>query len=169
MEISFRKLEDKEEDYLKLYNWCKQKFIYEWFEQRVLTYNEIVNKYKNKLNKKEQDLFIIKYNDLDIGFIQVYKYNDNLPVEVTNAYEYDMFIGEEEYLNKGIGKEIMNAINNIIYETYKANTIILRPFKRNIRSVKCCLKSGFKEVYEYLGKDTLGNPEMITVLLNDRK
>lgn len=45
--ISFRKIEDND-DYIKLYNCCKNKYVYEWFEQRILSYDEIVNKYKNK-------------------------------------------------------------------------------------------------------------------------
>ena len=47
-----------------------------------------------------------------------------------------IFIGEEEYLNKGIGKKIFDSINNIIYKKYNAYSIILRPFKRNERAIK---------------------------------
>lgn len=158
--ISFRDLSSN--DFLKLYEWCKQEFVYEWFEQRILSYDEIVNKYERKLKEGKQDLYIILYDDKDIGLVQIYKYNDN-------TYEYDLFIGEEEYLNKGIGTKVVNKVNSIIYDKYKVDSIILRPFKRNIRAIKCYLKCGFKTIDEYLGKDTLGNPEMITVLLNDRK
>ncbi len=158
--INFRDLSSN--DFLKLYEWCKQEFIYEWFEQRILSYDEIVNKYERKLKEGKQDLYIIVYDDKDIGLVQIYKYNDN-------NYEYDLFIGEENYLDKGIGTKVVNKINNIIYTKYKADSIILRPFKRNIRAIKCYLKCGFKIIDEYLGKDTLGNDEMITVLMNDRK
>ena len=89
--------------------------------------------------------------------VQIYKYDDN-------TYEYDLFIGEENYLNKGIGTIIVNKVNNYIYDKYKAKSIILRPFKRNIRAIKCYEKCGFKYISEYLGKDTLGNPEVIVVL-----
>jgi len=155
--ITFRKLEDNNENYIKLYTWCQNKFVYEWFEQRILSYEEIVNKYKKKLNEKKQELLIIKCNNKDIGLVQIYKYDDN-------TYEYDLFIGEEEYLNKGIGTIIVNKINNCIYDKYRVNNIILRPFKRNIRAIKCYEKCGFKYESEYLGKDTLGNPEVISVL-----
>ena len=157
MLITFRDLKDTENEYRQLHKWCSNKFVYEWFEQRILSYDEIVSKYQNKLKKKIQDLFIIKCDDKDIGLVQIYKYKDNI-------YEYDLFIGIEEYLNKGIGTIIVNEINDIIYKKYKANSIILRPFKRNIRAIKCYKKCGFKQIDEYLGKDTLGNPEVITVL-----
>ena len=166
--ITLRKLEDKNEEYIQLHKWCSKEFVYEWFEQRILSYEEIVNKYKNKLEQERQKLFIIQSNNEDIGFAQIYKYNNDLPVEATpNTYEYDLFIGEGEYLNKGIGKEVMDIMINKIRDEYKGDSILLRPFKRNIRSIKCCLKCGFKEIYEYLGKDTLGNPEKYVVLIKE--
>lgn len=168
--ISFRKLRDNEEDYLKLYNWCSQEYIYEWFEQRKLSYYEIVNKYQSKINKNEQELYIIKCDNQDIGLVQVYKYKNDLDLdklkEYKNVYEYDVFIGEKNYLNNGIGKQIIKLINSIIYTKYNAECIILRPFKRNIRAIRCYEKCGFRNIYEYVGSDTLGNKEKIIVLIN---
>ena len=90
--IELRKL--NELDFKKLYEWCSKEFVYEWFEQRILSYEEIVNKYKSKMEQDKQKLFIIKYDNKDIGYAQIYKYSDTLPVEVTpNTYEYDLFIG----------------------------------------------------------------------------
>ena len=155
--ITFRNLKDNQDEYKKLHKWCQNKFVYEWFEQRILSYDEIVNKYKNKLTEKKQELLIIKCNDKDIGLVQIYRYDDI-------TYEYDLFIGEEEYLDKGIGSIIVDKINDIIHNKYKVNNIILRPFKRNIRAIKCYEKCGFKYISEYQGKDTLGNPEIIVIL-----
>lgn len=171
--ISFRKLRDTKEDYEKLYNWCKNKSVYEWFEQRILSYDEIVNKYKSKIKKKEQTLYIIKSNNKDIGLIQIYKFKNDINISYLDKYrnicEYDLFIGEEEYLNKGIGKKIFDSINNIIYKKYNAYSIILRPFKRNERAIKCYEKCNFEKVNEYVGTDTLGNKENIIVLVNEKE
>ena len=68
---------DKKDNYKLMYKWCSQEFIYEWFEQRKLSYEEIENKYKNKLLANQQQLFFINYNDNKIGFVQIYKYDDN--------------------------------------------------------------------------------------------
>ena len=57
----------------------------------------------------------------------------------------------------------------MIYDKYNADAIILRPFKRNIRAIKCYEKCDYKIIKEYDGKDTLGNPEIISVLLNTKK
>ncbi len=153
--ITLRKLHATEKDYLKLYSWCQNKFVYEWFEQRILSYDEIVKKYQNKLQKKIQDLYIIKLNQKDIGLVQIYKFENDITLaeldKYRNIYEYDLFIGEKEYLNKGIGPKVVNFINKLIYKKYNADLIILRPFKRNIRAIKCYQKCGFREILEYEG------------------
>ncbi len=166
--ITLRNLENNSNDFEKLYKWCQNKSIYEWFEQRKLTKEEIIKKYQNKLNKKEQDLYIIQYQNKDIGLAQIYKYENDINLKYDNCYEYDLFIGDIEYLNKGIGTEIVKKINNLIYKNYKSDYIILRPFKRNIRAIKCYQKCGFEKVLEYNSTDTLGNTEEIVVLINKR-
>ena len=166
--ILLKEFIDTEDTYKKIYEWCQNKDVYEWFEQRILTYDEIVSKYKNKLLNKKQDLYLINYNNKDIGLVQIYKYEDDINLNYNNTYEYDLFIGNTNYLNKGIGKEIVELIDNLIYTKYKSDYIILRPFKRNIRAIKCYQKCGFKIIKEYKGKDTLGNSEDIVVLINSR-
>lgn len=167
--ITLVKFSDHEDNYKLMHKWCSQKFIYEWFEQKKLSYDEIVNKYKTKLITRKQELFFVSYNEKNIGFVQIYKYEDNKLDKLNkynNIYEYDIFIGEEEYLSKGIGTEIVNYINKYIYNKYLADCIILRPFKRNIRAIKCYEKNRFDIIYEYDDVDTLGNKETFLVLMN---
>ena len=166
--ITFRSLKDTEKDYKQLHKWCSKDYVYEWFEQRILSYDEIVNKYQKKLNDQIQKLFIIKSNNKDIGLVQIYKYDEILD-NYKNVYEYDIFIGEEDYLNKGIGKKVIAKANEMIYKDYHADAIILRPFKRNIRAIKCYKKCGFKHINDYDGFDTLGNPEVISVLIKEQR
>ena len=167
--IDLTRFTDKKDSYELMYKWCSQEFIYEWFEQRKLSYEEIENKYKNKLLANQQQLFFINYNDNKIGFVQIYKYDDKKSESLKkydSIYEYDIFIGESEYLSRGIGTQIIKYVNNYIYEKYLCDCIVLRPFKRNERAVKCYEKCGFEIVDEYIGSDTLGNKEKMIVLLN---
>jgi len=162
---------DTDDIYKLIYKWCSEKFIYEWFEQRVLSYDEIVAKYRKKLLDGKQKLFLISYDEKLIGFVQIYRYSDLVFDELKkykNIYEYDIFIGEKDYLYKGIGKEAISIINEFIYDNYLADCIILRPFKRNISAIKCYQKCGFRLVKEYDGKDTIGNNEKIVILINNK-
>lgn len=167
--LKFRLMIDNKEDYQKVYKWCQEKFVYEWFEQRKLSYEEIVNKYSNKINKSNQTVLIMEYENIPIGLLQFNKYVDNLEVinkkNFKNIYEYDLFIGKEAYLSKGIGKTIINTIDNYLFKEKNADAIILRPFKRNIRAIKCYQKCGYQMISEYLGKNTIGDLEVICVML----
>ena len=173
MEITFRKLENKDYDFKLLYNWCKKEYIYEWFEQRELSFEEIVSKYQRKLTTNKQDLFIIICDDKEIGFLQIYKFENDIELKAIedyhNIYEFDIFIGEETCLSKGIGSIIVKQVNDMIYSKYNADAIMLRPFKRNIRAIKCYEKCGYEVIDEYDGLDTLNNPVKITILLNTKK
>ena len=162
--IIFSKLTDDEKNYKKIYKWCQNKIVYEWFEQRKLSFEEIKEKYHNKIISKKQDLFIINYDNKDIGLVQIYKYDGN----IINAFEYDLFIGEIDYLGKGVGTIIVNLINEKIFNEYMANSIILRPFKRNIRACNCYKNSGFRIIREYDDVDTLGNKETIVEFIKNR-
>ena len=170
--ISFRKLIESDNDFKLLYKWCQNKSVYEWFEQRKLSFEEIKNKYTKKIKEKQQELFIIQYNNIDIGLIQLYRFEndiDNIKInELKNIYEFDIYIGEEEFLSKGIGLIVVKKITEMIYSQYNADAIILRPFKRNIRALKCYIKNGYEIIDEYSGKDSLNNIETIVVLLNKR-
>lgn len=170
MDITFRLLKNNDNEFKQIHKWCENKFVYEWFEQRVLSLDEITKKYKNKLEKDIQKLFIIQYKGKDIGLVQLYKFEYDIKIDelnkYKNIYEFDLFIGEKEYLSKGIGTDIVRLINEKVYSKYLADAIILRPFKRNIRAIKCYEKCNYKLIKEYNGKDTLGNSEVILVLLN---
>ena len=172
MNISIRHFEDKKEEYIKIYKWCQNKEIYEWFEQRKLSLEEITNKYRNKLLSKKQDLFIIECDNKDIGYTQIYRFDNDIKVDelnnYQNIYEFDLFIGEGDYLSKGIGKLVIDYLTNYIYSNYHADSIILRPFKRNIRAIKCYQKCNYNIINEHIGNDTQGNKEIILVLLNRR-
>lgn len=167
--IQLTAFNDKKYNYELMYKWCNQKFVYDWFEQKKLSFYEIEKKYKNKLLDGKQYLFFINYNNIKIGFVQIYKYNDEKIYELynyNNIFEYDIFIGESEYLYRGIGSQIISYINNYIYENYLCDCIVLRPFSTNTIAIKCYEKCGFKKINERLGTDTLGKKRRITVLLN---
>ncbi len=151
-----------------IYTWCSDKEIYEWFEQRLLTESEIINKYQKKIVSKEQDLYFIKYNGEKIGLVQIYKYHDKFNEYLNkyhNIYEFDLFINKR---NQGIGTMSIKIIDELIFNKYAADAIILRPFKRNIRAIKCYHHNNYRDLYTYSSKDTLGNPEEVLVLIKEK-
>ena len=115
VEIKLRKLNDTDEDYRLLEKWYQEEEIYSHFEQRKLNYDEIKKKYfARTLKESKIPVFMIEYQDIPIGIIQYQLINSEnkklYGLEVNNCYEIDIFIGEIELHNKGIGQKSLDLI-----------------------------------------------------------
>lgn len=167
--IIFRNLNAN--DFKKIYLWCQEVFVYTWFEQRKLSFSEIKDKYQRKISEGKQELFIINYNGIDIGLVQIYPFNDSGIFSKNNkkGYEFDIFIGDKNYLSRGIGKIVIHKICELLFQRENIDYIILRPFADNTRAVKCYLKCGFKIIQEYTDKDTIGNIRKICLMLLEKE
>lgn len=123
-------------------------------EQRVAWLDEVANK-DGKYNFLKH--FIVYHNDKKIGyclyadcfFLKDVKeeghdfedlYRDI--AEGNHTYEIGYLIGEEEYLNKGIGKIVIQKLEKIIIEI-GGREISADPSEENIFSIKALLSNGF--------------------------
>ena len=93
MNIELELITNENVDYDLLHDWCSKEFVYEWFEQRILSKEEIYTKYSNKINNSNQVLFYIKADSNLIGLVQYYK-SDYEVKEFNNLYEYDCLLGK---------------------------------------------------------------------------
>lgn len=156
--IILRKLKDDEDDYKLLYKWCSKKEIYLYFEQRKLSYEEIKNKYKTRIQKNKVETYIIEYKNIPVGLIQ-YELKDN------RIYNIDIFIGELDYHHKGIATNSINLLCEYLFKEKNANKLIMCPLKSNIKAVKCYEKCGFKIIKEYIEKDTIGKKQVFNLMI----
>lgn len=99
--------------------------------------------------------FIIYLDDHPIGYIvtsDLYAYrmiesnpNGIFTKEDLGTYCLDLFIGEEGYLNKGYGTQIVSEFIEYIYSHFTARQINIDPAISNKRAIRCYEKAGFKE------------------------
>ena len=69
--VNLRLLRDNDGDYKLLYKWYHNKKVYTYFEQRILTYNEIVDKYSQRTSLDSMTpVYMILYNNKPVGIIQ---------------------------------------------------------------------------------------------------
>ena len=66
--------------------------------------------------------------------------------EKPGTFCMDLFIGEEDYLDKGYGTDIVKAFAVYIFENFPATTIFIDPAITNTRAIRCYEKAGFKKV-----------------------
>lgn len=103
----------------------------------------IVNRFKS--NKS----MIINNNEIVIKPIQEEEGQDFQEMygdveEQNHTYEIGYLIGEEEFLNRGIGKRIIQILEDRIIEI-GGKEIAADPAEENIISIKALLSNGFKK------------------------
>lgn len=136
--------------------WLDKEYIKKWFGEKEDWLNEI-----NERNGQYSFLkhFIVYYNDRKIGyclyadcfFLKSLEeeghdfqemYGD--VAEQNHTYEIGYLIGEEEFLNRGIGKRIIQILEDKITEI-GGKEIAADPAEENIISIKTLLSNGFKK------------------------
>jgi RimJ/RimL family protein N-acetyltransferase len=164
--ISFRNL--SESDFLMLHNWLRVPHVKEfWYQDESFTYEEIHEKYTKRLKEGVIECYIIKKNNKDIGFIQTYITDESSAFMIKDKIKgIDLFIGEVDFLHKGLGKIIINKF----LEYYVFNDPSIRyagidPEVDNIIAIKAYEKSGFKHVNTEYSKY---NKKMTYYMILDR-
>lgn len=65
--------------------------------------------------------------------------------QIDGAAEVGIFIGEDEYRNKGIGVEVLSLLLDYGFNYLNLHNITLRVLSFNERAMKCYKKVGFRE------------------------
>lgn len=171
--LILRNLHDFESDYRKLEEWYKKKEVYTYFEQRILSYEEIVKKYKPRTKKDAKiPVFIIELNNKAIGIVQ-YQLIDDKTKDAYNlnnkcCFEIDIFIGELNLHNKGIGTKCINLISDYLFKEKNADVLVMCPLSTNIKAIKCYEKCGYTLKNKFKDKDTIGNIQTYSLMILER-
>ncbi len=152
-EIYLRRLKDIESDYRYLEKWYKEKEVYLAFEQRVLSFDEIKEKYcERTLDNTKVPVYMIEYKENPIGIIQYKEIESNI-------FELDIFIGEIDLHNKGIGQLVINKMCEYLFNEKNVKELIMCPLKNNEKAINCYKKCGFTIEKEYEEMDTIGEKQ----------
>lgn len=97
--------------------------------------------------------FIIYLDDQPIGYIQccdLYAYRTLcknkkglFTQENKGTFCIDLFIAENDYLNKGYGTEIIKHFTQKLFNELNAKKILIDPASTNKRAIRCYEKAGF--------------------------
>ncbi len=159
MKLTFTPLQ--ESHFPLLLKWLESPHVKAWWNQDVRwtmelvkeKYGTYVQEYKWKQGlKKPLQAYIITANDHSIGYIQSYNAydfprEDNIPLEdlPKSLAALDFFIGEEDYLGKGLGSEILKQfLKKHIDPIYEA--CFVDPDTTNGRAIHVYEKAGFKKI-----------------------
>lgn len=93
---------------------------------------------------------IIKEKGNSIGYIQyspvLYETADFHTEKYGRPYGIDLFIGEEECRNRGLGPRVIRLMCSYLFNERKADVVVCDPRENNLRSIAAFRKAGFTEV-----------------------
>lgn len=159
--ISFTKLQTHH--FPLLLQWLEAPHVKAWWDQNILwtpelieeKYSPYVEGYKLESGydiSKPMHAYIILTNYVEIGYIQYYNAYDfereepiaGLPQSLA---AFDIFIGEEEYVGKGIGSRVLKQFcDEYIFNEF--DHCLVDPDLGNLGAVKAYEKAGFTELYK---------------------
>ena len=137
------------DDTANIIRWRNSDFVRRRFLYRALFTAESHNNWmKTMVETRKVYQFIINCDGKDVGSI----YLRDVDTENKKA-EYGIFIGEADYLGKGIGRAATKLILDFAFNNLKLHKVFLRVLSDNIGAIKSYEKSGF--VQEGIFKDEI--------------
>lgn len=147
--ILFNNLEEK--DLVLLHKWLNNPHVHQWYDKdKHCTLEDIEKRYLPKITgEKPTQAYIIYYDSKPIGYIQTYKINDYPEYSKyvganSNTAGLDLFIGESDYIGKGLGSEIIKSfLGQSVFTSDDINRCIVGPEPNNIRAIEAYKEAGF--------------------------
>ncbi len=158
-DITIRLIEKDSDDIEAIYKWLNQDSVSKYYgDSREKDLSYVREKYFNKIADSNMYPCIIEYNHNKIGYIQFYKTNYTeydipedkylkIATPTDNVIAIDLFIGNDEYRDKGVGTRILKSLINTLFKEYKADVLLIDPKTNNPRAIACYKKAGFNECF----------------------
>jgi len=108
-------------------------------------YNKVINKkeqiewFEGYLKRIDDHLYIIEYQNNDIGCIGYRPFEDYIEL-------YNVILGNKKYLRKGLMSKALRLLVKII-----GKEVIVRIVKNNKKAIAFYTKNGFKEIKNDIG------------------
>jgi len=165
-DITFRPVEAR--DVPDLYRWRNEPHVTRWWSEdddSGPTLDVVTRNYGPDYDDKEHR-YIIEMDGRPIGYIQMYKLADwpdyAALIQETGA-GIDLFIGEPDLINKGIGTEVINRfVEDIVFDDPSITQCVIDPEIKNAAAIRAYTKAGFTPVRTVEVPNT-PSPELIMV------
>ena len=83
-------------------------------------------------------------------------------------YEIDVFIGELNEHNKGIGSLAINKLSEFLYKEKDAELLVMCPLKNNQIAINCYKKCGFYIKDYFDTKDIIGIVQTYALMIKEK-
>ncbi|WP_227793434.1 GNAT family N-acetyltransferase [Paenibacillus guangzhouensis] len=152
--LSIRSMRDHVGDYNLLYKWLNDAQVLRYIEgpSTQFTMDQIVAKYGPRTRGKHVVTpCIVEWNYEAIGYLQYYPLQED-EIELYGAkpgqihYGVDLFIGESDYWDRGIGTAALKSVVRYLLTEQGAADVYIDPQTWNVRAIRSYEKCGFRKV-----------------------
>ena len=153
MDIKFEELD--ESAYPLVEKWLRQPHVKRWWDDGDVTPEKVRTDYGPEPGIARYVLSIRPYRTTALraaGFFQHYEMPDG-------AIGIDLFIGEPDLVNKGLGTEAVKSFSAMIFRRFRPASIFVDPHPENKAAVRCYEKAGF--TIEGEGVSAEGEPALL--------
>ena len=149
--ISFRPLQQN--DFELMHRWLNMPHVRQWWDKAGASLDEVERKYAPRVaGTIPVSCFIIEIDCRPIGYIQAYWLRDfpensacALAEPSERSASLDVFVGEPELLNSGIGSAVVRMfLNDVVFGRMKAERCFVAPSQNNHAAVAAYHKVGFQ-------------------------
>lgn len=137
MKLRFRPLTS--DDFPLMLEWLSKAHVKEWWDDGEDTIEKVARNYGEDEEGLERFILIEIREGVEkpLGYFQHYLCPDG-------SIGIDQFIGEEDYLNRGVGTQAISLFVEMIMREHQPPRIILDPSPDNRRAIRCYEKVGFR-------------------------
>ena len=148
--ISFRRL--RSSDLALMHRWLNEPHVRRWWYAEGTSYGEIEEHYLPAIeNQEATEPYVILYEDRPIGFIQHYPISAEDDetyarlVDVENSAGVDLFIGDPEYLYRGLGSHVIGRfLSDHVFSNPEIGVCVIGPEPNNAAAIRAYEKVGFR-------------------------
>lgn len=157
--ITIREMEANDHDFQLYLNWMTDPQTMKYWEGMTehFTYQRVVEGYWENVREQVWQC-MIEYRQKAIGYCQFCVLNalyyevpqiqyDKFVGKRDVVYGIDIFIGEVDYRDSGIGTRSLKLLMGALFEKYHADVLMIDPKVHNARAIRCYHKCGFKDLF----------------------
>jgi RimJ/RimL family protein N-acetyltransferase len=149
-DISFRRL--RTSDLELMHHWLNAPHVRRWWYAEGNSYAQIEEHYLPAIEGREETKpFLILHGDEPIGYVQSYRISAEDDeayaslVDVEGSAGVDLFIGEPEYLHRGLGRHVIRRfLSEHVFSEPGIAVCVIGPEPKNIAAIRAYEKAGFR-------------------------
>jgi aminoglycoside 6'-N-acetyltransferase len=142
-----------------MHRWLSNGEALRWYGRQVTTEDSLRQKYLVLKPQEGTRCFIVQQDQEPVGYLQYYRISDHpryASLVGTGPHDYglDLFIGRDEQIGRGLGRQIVTAaLEELIFAQAYARRCLVGPSPENKRAIRCYEKCGFQHVKTVVTND----------------